>query len=142
MLETFDIDKAWHAESRRLGFHDTLTFVESGIALGATVVMPFRNIKELEKDRLHKSEDIRALTLLVAAYGKDVSDEVFSKLQRATDIWNGGDRALAQIHLGFLRLPKVDRIDVHRLFLVGWRMGWHCCHRQCHVYNRQCHRSG
>jgi hypothetical protein len=37
----------------------------------------------------------------------------------AGEIWRAGDKALAQIRLAFLGLPKIDEADAYRLFLAG-----------------------
>ena len=44
---------------------------------------------------------------------------VIEKICRAGEFWRAGEKALAQIHLAFLGLPKIDETDAYRLFLAG-----------------------
>jgi hypothetical protein len=56
---------------------------------------------------------------LTATFAATVAPHVVEKIRRAGEIWSSGEKALAQIHLAFLGLPKIDEADAYRLFLAG-----------------------
>jgi hypothetical protein len=56
---------------------------------------------------------------LTAAYRATLAGGVIEKIRRAGEIWRAGEKTLAQIHLAFLGLPKIDETDAYRLFLAG-----------------------
>jgi len=56
---------------------------------------------------------------LTAAFAAPVAPNIVEKIRRAGEYWRAGDEALAQIHLAFLGLPKIDETDAYRLFLAG-----------------------
>jgi hypothetical protein len=64
-------------------------------------------------------EEARLLSLLTAAYREPLAGGVIEKIRRAGEFWRAGEKALAQIHLAFLGLPKIDETDAYRLFLAG-----------------------
>jgi hypothetical protein len=56
---------------------------------------------------------------LTAAQDKPIAEGVIAKIRRAGKLWCAGKKALAQIHLAFLGLPKIDEMGAYRLFLAG-----------------------
>ncbi len=52
-------------------------------------------------------------------FAAPVAPHVVEKIRRAGEFWRAGEKALAQIHLAFLGLPKIDEADAYRLFLAG-----------------------
>jgi hypothetical protein len=40
-------------------------------------------------------------------------------IRRAGEFWCYGEKALAQLHLAFIGLPKIGQADAYRLFLAG-----------------------
>ena len=59
------------------------------------------------------------ISLLSAAHGRVIGKSTLEKIRRACGIWIGGEACLAQIHLAFIDLPKVDETAAYRLFLAN-----------------------
>ena len=63
-------------------------------------------------------DEPRVLALLASAYAQPVAPYVVAKIARAADLWNEGEKALAQIHLGYAGLPPCDDDAALGLFLA------------------------
>jgi hypothetical protein len=96
-----------------------MTFTEAGIALGpGTLVLPIEKIAHGGQGLAFAGGGTRIHTLLAAAYGRAFAPTAVLKIQQATAYWNQGQKALAQIHLALLGLPRLDEPGAHRLFLA------------------------
>jgi hypothetical protein len=96
-----------------------------GVVLGrGTLLAAFRKYGRGKGRRgtshlLLEGQEARVLSLLTAAHGKPVAGGVIEKIRRAGEFWCAGEKALAQIHLAFIGLPKVDETGAYRLFLAA-----------------------
>jgi hypothetical protein len=97
-----------------------MTFTQAGLALGrGTVLAEFERKGRAAGGLALDRNEARILSLLAAAYREPVAGGVIEKIRRAGEVWRAGEKALAQIHLAFLGLPKIDEADAYRLFLAG-----------------------
>jgi hypothetical protein len=97
----------------------SLAFTEAGLALGAgAFVAPMRRGGG-DAATLDLSGEDRILALLAAAFSAPVNAAVLAKLRHASELWAQGDKCLAQIHLEYLRLPRLESEEqAFRLFLA------------------------
>jgi hypothetical protein len=119
MQDTEVLDRHWRDEGLSRSLHRALTFTQAGLVLGRGTL-----VAEFEKERLAArglalDGSARLLSLLTAAHGKPVAEGVIEKIRRACEYWCAGEKALAQIHLAFIGLPKIDEMGVYRLYLAG-----------------------
>ena len=119
MQQASELDQAWSVERQRRHFFETITFTETGIALGRGTLLIPAHKTVLGKKLVFDGQTSRILALLTTAYGGAVSPTAVSKMQRASDLWQRGETALAQIHLTLLGLPRLDEDGAHRLFLAN-----------------------
>ena len=100
--------------------HREMTFTQAGLALGrGTILAEFGREGRAAGGLALDGTEARLLSLLTAAYREPVAGGVIEKIRRAGEIWRAGEKALAQIHLAFLGLSKIDETDAYRLFLAG-----------------------
>jgi hypothetical protein len=118
MQDTDAFERDWR--DRGLPLHREMTFTQAGLALGrGTILAEFERNGRAARGLALDGEDARLLSLLAAAYREPLAGGVLEKIRRAGEIWRAGDKALAQIHLAFMGLPKIDEADAYRLFLAG-----------------------
>jgi hypothetical protein len=118
MHNTDAFERDWH--DRRVPLHREMTFTQAGLALGrGTILAEFEKKGRAAGSLALDSEEARLHSLLTAAYRKPLAGGVIKKIRRAGAFWRAGEKALAQIHLAFLGLPKIDEADAYRLFLGG-----------------------
>ncbi len=120
MQNTDAFERDWREWGLGLPLRREMTFTQAGLALGRGMVLAEferkgRAAGGLALDR----NEARILSLLAAAYREPVAGGVIEKIRRAGEVWRAGEKALAQIHLAFLGLPKIDEADAYRLFLAG-----------------------
>jgi hypothetical protein len=113
------LDRHWRDEGLSRPLQRAMTFTQEGLALGRGTLLA-----EFVKERLARGlaldgNEARILSLLTAAHGKPVAEDVIEKLRRAGEFWCEGEKTLAQIHLAFLGLPRIDEMGAYRLFLAG-----------------------
>ncbi|MGH6857357.1 MAG: hypothetical protein ACRECP_06895 [Methylocella sp.] len=119
MQETDVLDRHWHDEGLSRPLHRALTFSQAGLVLGRGTLLA-----EFERERLARGlaldgNQARVVSLLTAAHGKPAAGGVVAKIRRAGEFWCAGEKALAQLHLAFIGLPKIDEAGAYRLFLAG-----------------------
>ncbi|MGA7384417.1 MAG: hypothetical protein WBW81_06915, partial [Methylocella sp.] len=120
MQNTGALARDWR--DRRVGrpLHREMTFTQAGLALGrGTLLAEFEKKGRAAGSLAFDGEVARVLSLLAAAYREPIAGGVIEKIRRAGEIWHAGDKALAQIHLAFLGLPKIDETGAYRLSLAG-----------------------
>jgi hypothetical protein len=118
MQEIDVLDRHLRDEGLGRPLHRALTFSQAGLVLGRdTLLAEFEN--ERPGGLALDGHGARVLSLLTAAHGKPVAGGVVEKIRRAGEFWCAGEKTLAQIHLAFLGLPKIDEADAYRLFLAG-----------------------
>jgi hypothetical protein len=97
-----------------------LTFAQAGLVLGRGTLLAEFGKEGLAAGGLALDRnEARVLSLLTVAYREPLGGGVIEKIRRAGEFWRSGEKALAQIHLAFLGLPKIDETDAYRLFLAG-----------------------
>jgi hypothetical protein len=120
MQNTDVFERDWRDRGLGRPLHREITFTQAGLVLGRGTLLA-----ELEKKGraagglAFDGEEARILSLLTAAYREPLAGGVIEKIRRAGEFWCAGEKALAQIHLAFLGLPKIDEADAYRLFLAG-----------------------
>ena len=120
MHKTDAFERDWHDRTVGRPLHREMTFTQAGVALGrGTILAEFGKEGRAAGGLALDGEEARLLSLLTAAYREPVAGGVIEKIRRAGEIWRAGEKALAQIHLAFLGLPKIDEADAYRLFLAG-----------------------
>jgi hypothetical protein len=96
-----------------------MTFTQAGLALGrGTILAEFEKKGRAAGGLALDGEEARLLSLLTAAYREPLAGGVIEKIRRAVEYWRAGEKALAQIHLAFMGLPRVDETDAYRLSLA------------------------
>ncbi len=63
-------------------------------------------------------DDQRVIALLTSAYGQPSEAYVLEKISRSVELWNQGEKALAQIHLSYAALPACGDDEAFGLFLA------------------------
>jgi hypothetical protein len=109
----------WH--DRRVGrpLHREMTFTQAGLALGrCTILAKFEREGRAAGGLALDGNEARLLSLLTATYREPLAGGVIEKIRRAGEYWRAGEKALAQIHLAFLGLPKIDETGAYRIFLA------------------------
>jgi hypothetical protein len=125
MQDTDVLDRRWRDEGLGRRLHRAMTFTQAGLVLGrGTLLADFANDGRGKgwRETSHLSlagHEARVLSLLTAAYGTPFAEGVIEKIRRAAEFWCDGEKTLAQIHLAFIGLPKIDEADAYRLFLVA-----------------------
>ena len=120
MQNTGMFEQDWR--DRRLGrpLHREMAFTQAGLVLGrGTLLAEFEKKGQAARGLAFDGNEGRLLSLLTATFAALVAPHVVEKIRRAGEFWRAGDKALAQIHLAFLGLPKIDETDAYRLFLAG-----------------------
>jgi hypothetical protein len=96
-----------------------MTFTQAGLVLGrSTLLAEFGKEGLAARGLAFDGKEARLLSLLTAAFAAPVAPNIVEKIRRAGEFWRAGDKALAQIHLASLGLPKVEETDAYRLFLA------------------------
>jgi len=110
--------KAWDARERQPLADAEMRFNAEGLVLGAgTVLAPAgRAPREVRVD----PRDPRLAVLLTAAHLAPPTAVQLAHLAKAADSWQGGEDALAAMHLALSGLSRLVRpgADAHRLFLA------------------------
>jgi hypothetical protein len=89
-----------------------MTFAQAGLALGrGTILAEFERKGRAAGGLAFDGKEARILSLLTAAYREPLAGGVIEKIRHAGEYWRAGDKALAQIHLAFPGLPKIDEVD-------------------------------
>ena len=117
-IDAFERD--WRDRGLGRPLHREMTFTEAGLALGrGTILAEFEKKGRAARGLALDGNEARLLSLLTAAYREPLAGGVIEKIRRAGEFWRADEKALAQIHLAFLGLPKIDETDANRLFLAG-----------------------
>jgi hypothetical protein len=119
MQNTDAFERDWRDRRVRRPLRREMTFTQAGLVLGrGTLLAEFGN-EGLARGLAFDGEEARLLSLLTAAYREPLAGGVIEKIRRAGEFWRAGEKALAQIQLAFIGLPKIDETDAYRLFLAG-----------------------
>ncbi|HYP57751.1 MAG TPA: DUF4258 domain-containing protein [Beijerinckia sp.] len=111
--------QAWEAYAHRGRFRPAPEITDEGLVLGAGTFLARVGQDERGRQRLILDDEQRILALLSTAYERPVTPHIVTKLRRAAELWNGGEKALAHIHLSHARLPPCNPMDeALRLFVA------------------------
>src|SRR5262245_50218435 len=100
MQDTGVLDRGWR-ESGSVPFYSTMTFTDSGLALGRGTLLAAFAKNGWEKEEQAVSEifrdghEARALSLLAAAYGRPIGESGVQIIRRAGKSWRSGQKMLA-----------------------------------------------
>ncbi|MGH6799924.1 MAG: hypothetical protein ACRECZ_00670 [Methylocella sp.] len=109
MQETDVLDRHWRDEGLKRPLHRAMTFSQAGLVLGrGTLLAEFENERLAARGLVLDGNEARVISLLIAAHGEPVAEGVIEKIRRAGEFWCAGEKALAQLHLAFTGLPKID----------------------------------
>ena len=115
MEQTQELQK-WDAQARSL--RPRMEITGEGLMLGAGTVLAGMAKDERGRPRLALDDEPRALALLATAYERPMDVRLLTKLRRAADLWNEGEKALAHIHLAHASLPPCGEAQALRLFVA------------------------
>jgi hypothetical protein len=90
-----------------------MRLTNEGLLLGRGVLLA-----KMDEDGLCIEED-RILTLLAVAQGDEVPQPTIRAIDRASNHWRSGDKALAAIYLAQISLRRIDEEDGERLALAA-----------------------
>ena len=62
------------------------------------------------------------MALLATAFERPAGPRVVAKIERACELWNEGEKALAHIHLAYAYLPPCGEDEALRLFIAEERL--------------------
>jgi hypothetical protein len=114
-----EIRQRWSERSRAGALHPHLEITGEGLVLGAGTTLAKMGGDSKGSPELSLGDERRIMAVLVTAYGRPLQAHVLAKMRRAAALWNGGDKALAHIHLAFTGLPPCDDMDLAlRLFVA------------------------
>jgi hypothetical protein len=93
---------------------------DAGLVLGAdTILVRMGETRSGAKALAVEADRERLLSLLGVSYWDQVPPGVVNKIEKASEQWRRGERALAHIHLAFARLPRLESAnDAYRLYLA------------------------
>lgn len=115
------IREEWRRSVRLQPVHQSMTFTENGLVLGAGTVLAKADLGRFDRPETPLNEaEVRMVALLAAAYGATVSRSALDHIWRASDQWGCGETCLASIHLAYTGLPKLEDPEEasFRLFLA------------------------
>ncbi|MGB6175647.1 MAG: hypothetical protein WBF43_04760, partial [Methylocella sp.] len=117
MQNTDAFEQDWREWGLGRPLHREMTFTQAGVVLGrGTLLAEFEKKGRAARGLAFDGEEARLLSLMTAAFAAPVAPHVVEKIRRAGELWRAGEKALAQIHLAFLGLPKIDETDAYRLY--------------------------
>jgi hypothetical protein len=105
-------------DERRGRFHPRMEITSEGLMLGVGTVLAKMAQDESGRSRLVLDDEPRAIALLATAYEQPVEPHVLRKVQRACELWNADEKALAYIHLAHVNLPPCDEEQALRLIVA------------------------
>ncbi len=111
-------DQEWNDKGQNAPILGALTFTRDGLTLGRGVCIA-APAKGADGRLLFDPNEAHVISLLSAAHGRVVGKSTIKKIQRACELWIGGEPCLAQLHLAFIDLPQLDETAAYRLFLAG-----------------------
>ena len=114
-----EIRQRWGERSCAGALHAQLEITGEGLVLGAGTILAKMDGDLKGSLELSLDDERRIMAILATAYGRPLQAHVLDKMRRAAELWNGGDKALAHIHLAFAGLPPCDDMDLAlRLFVA------------------------
>ncbi|MGH6857488.1 MAG: hypothetical protein ACRECP_07600 [Methylocella sp.] len=120
-----DIDADWREKRLSSPIYRKITVTDAGLMLGRETILarPARNAPAATGPFIDDGDESSVLALLAAANGRPIADHAISKMRRAAELWEEGEKALGQIHLAFIGLPDADEAVAYRLYLAAKALG-------------------
>ena len=112
--------KRWRDHASAVPIDIELNFNSGGLALGAGALLAPAGDRNFGSTTSSKIDEGRLVTLLCAAYGRPVDAKAIAHIRRATQRWDEGETALADMHLALARLGRLaePREAARRLFMA------------------------
>jgi hypothetical protein len=104
----------WDKREARL--RPRMEITGQGLTLGAETVLAKMARDEGGGSTLTLDDEPRVMAPLATAYERPIGARVVAKIERAFELWNEGDKALAHIHLAHADLPSCSEERALRLF--------------------------
>jgi hypothetical protein len=108
----------WYERVGNGHLHPCMEITGVGLMLGAGTILAKMTRDGRGGPTLALDDAPRAMALLATAYERPVEPYVLAKLQRACELWNADEKALAHIHLAHARLPPCNEDHTLRLFVA------------------------
>jgi hypothetical protein len=115
-----ELKKRWvdHVGSRR--YRPGMAIEEAWLVLGAdTILVRMGKTRSDAKALALEADRERLLSLLGVSYWDKVTPGIVKNIEKASEQWRRGEKALAHIHLAFAGLPRLESAnDAYRLYLA------------------------
>jgi hypothetical protein len=112
-----EIIQKWVKRAAR--FYPRLELTDEGLILGAGTILAKAARDSRGSPKLALPSGPRLMALLATAYEWPIGPRIVAKIERACELWNEGEKALAHIHLAHAGLPVCDGQRALRLFAAG-----------------------
>jgi hypothetical protein len=115
-----ELNKRWDDHVSRGRYHPGLLIKDAGLVLGAdAILVRMGQTRSGAKALAVEADRERLLTLLGVSYWDKVPPGIVKKIENVSEQWRRGEKALAQIHLAFTGLPRLESAnDAYRLYLA------------------------
>jgi hypothetical protein len=112
-----ELRKRWDDHVSRGRYRPGMAIEDAGLVLGAdTIVVRMGKTRSGAKALALEADRERLLSLLGVSYWDRVPPGIVEKIEKASEQWRRGEKALAHIHLAFTGLPKLESAnDAYRL---------------------------
>ncbi|MGP0059855.1 MAG: hypothetical protein ACLPID_11280 [Beijerinckiaceae bacterium] len=116
-----ELKKRWDDDAGRRPYRFAIVMTDAGLVLGADTILARMGVtRSGEKSLAIDADRERSFALLGVAYWCRIPRDIVKNFENAAEQWRRGEKVLAQIHLAFARLPRLENaIDVYRLYLAG-----------------------
>jgi hypothetical protein len=115
-----ELQKRWDDHVSRGRYHPCLAIKDAGLVLGAATILVRMGETRSAAKALAVAADLeRLLSLLGVSYRDQVPPGIVKNIEKASEQWGLGEKALAHIHLAFTGLPRLESAnDAYRLYLA------------------------
>jgi hypothetical protein len=116
-----ELKKRWDDHVSRGRYRLGLVIKDAGLVLAAdTILVRMGETRSGAKALAVEADRERLLSLLGVSYCDRVPPGIVKNIEKASDQWHRGEKALAHIHLAFTGLPRLESAnDAYRLYLAG-----------------------
>ena len=115
-----ELKKRWDDNVGCRRYHPGLLIKDAGLVLGAdTILVRMGETRSGAKALAVEADRERLLSLLGVSYWDKVPPGIVKNIEKASEQWRRGERALAHIHLAFTGLPRLESTDdAYRRYLA------------------------
>jgi hypothetical protein len=115
-----ELKKQWDDDVSRRRYRPGLVIEDAGLVLGAdTILVRMGETRSGAKFLAVEADRERLLSLLGVSYRDQVPPGIVKNIEKASEQWRRGEKALAHIHLALAGLPRLESAnDVYRLYLA------------------------